>query len=250
MTMPPRTARFLRRRPGSTPPRSAASSARGSSVGTAAWSWRPPRRVDQLRSALGRDADEVTFVEDTDRLRAAVERLPRAARLRRQGAGCPVLRRRRADAGGADACRAGRLPPARGGDQRRLRRGRRRPALPLRRRLAPRTCSRSGCTPTARCARAARCRPTPASTTRSTCSPAWPRWCRRPRTPPPRLLVAGRRRPARRLVRARGADRGIDPDVVDDMALAVTEVLTNALLHGGPPRSCTSTRPGPPGSVT
>ena len=40
---------------------------------------------------------------------------------------------------------------------------------------------------------------------------------------------------ARRLVHARGAEAGIGPDVVDDMALAISEVLANALLHGAPP---------------
>lgn len=40
---------------------------------------------------------------------------------------------------------------------------------------------------------------------------------------------------ARRLVRALGADLRLDPDLVADVALAVTEVLTNALLHGRPP---------------
>ena len=37
---------------------------------------------------------------------------------------------------------------------------------------------------------------------------------------------------ARRLVRARGAEAGLAPEAVDDLALAVTEVLTNALVHG------------------
>lgn len=40
---------------------------------------------------------------------------------------------------------------------------------------------------------------------------------------------------ARRLVRSRGAAAGLVDDLVDDLALAVTEVLTNALLHGTPP---------------
>ncbi|GAB3770710.1 anti-sigma regulatory factor (Ser/Thr protein kinase) [Nocardioides ginsengisegetis] len=40
---------------------------------------------------------------------------------------------------------------------------------------------------------------------------------------------------ARRLVHARGTAAGLDSTVVDDVALAVTEVLTNALLHGAPP---------------
>ena len=32
-----------------------------------------------------------------------------------------------------------------------------------------------------------------------------------------------------------GSRDGLDPDVVDDLELAVSEVLTNALLHGSPP---------------
>jgi anti-sigma regulatory factor (Ser/Thr protein kinase) len=40
---------------------------------------------------------------------------------------------------------------------------------------------------------------------------------------------------ARRLVRVHGAEAGLSADVVADVALAVTEVLTNALLHGAPP---------------
>lgn len=42
---------------------------------------------------------------------------------------------------------------------------------------------------------------------------------------------------ARRLVHKRGAELGLDAGVVDDLASAVTEVLTNALLHGDPPVS-------------
>jgi anti-sigma regulatory factor (Ser/Thr protein kinase) len=40
---------------------------------------------------------------------------------------------------------------------------------------------------------------------------------------------------ARRLVEAEGAFAGLPPDMVADLTLAVTEVLTNALLHGAPP---------------
>ncbi len=40
---------------------------------------------------------------------------------------------------------------------------------------------------------------------------------------------------ARGLVRERGAEAGLDQDEVADLALAVTEVLTNALVHGAPP---------------
>jgi anti-sigma regulatory factor (Ser/Thr protein kinase) len=40
---------------------------------------------------------------------------------------------------------------------------------------------------------------------------------------------------ARRMVRLHGAEIGLHPDLVADMSLAVTEVLTNALLHGAPP---------------
>lgn len=40
---------------------------------------------------------------------------------------------------------------------------------------------------------------------------------------------------ARRLVRNRGAELGLDPDVVEELVMAVSEVLNNALLHGAPP---------------
>jgi anti-sigma regulatory factor (Ser/Thr protein kinase) len=40
---------------------------------------------------------------------------------------------------------------------------------------------------------------------------------------------------ARRLVEAEGGLAGVDPELVADLTLAVTEVLTNALLHGEPP---------------
>ena len=40
---------------------------------------------------------------------------------------------------------------------------------------------------------------------------------------------------ARRLVHDLGAEAGFERDTVDDVALAVTEVLANALLHGAPP---------------
>ncbi len=40
---------------------------------------------------------------------------------------------------------------------------------------------------------------------------------------------------ARSMVRLHGAEAGLDADLVADMALAVTEVLTNALVHGAPP---------------
>lgn len=58
--------------------------------------------------------------------------------------------------------------------------------------------------------------------------------------PPPDATTLECRTPAdvaaaRRLVHARGAEAGIDPDMVSDVALAVTEVMTNALLHGEPP---------------
>ncbi|WP_374454410.1 anti-sigma factor RsbA family regulatory protein [Nocardioides sp.] len=40
---------------------------------------------------------------------------------------------------------------------------------------------------------------------------------------------------ARRLVRSGGEEAGLGPDAVHDMALAVSEVLANAMLHGRPP---------------
>lgn len=39
----------------------------------------------------------------------------------------------------------------------------------------------------------------------------------------------------RRTVRAHHAEIGLDPDLAADVELAVSEVLTNALLHGSPP---------------
>lgn len=39
----------------------------------------------------------------------------------------------------------------------------------------------------------------------------------------------------RRALRTRGADGGLDRDVVADLELAASEVLTNALVHGSPP---------------
>jgi anti-sigma regulatory factor (Ser/Thr protein kinase) len=40
---------------------------------------------------------------------------------------------------------------------------------------------------------------------------------------------------ARRLVRRRGAEAALDEDVVADLELVVTEMLTNALVHGAQP---------------
>ncbi len=40
---------------------------------------------------------------------------------------------------------------------------------------------------------------------------------------------------ARRMVHASGAEAGLDRDVIQDVALAVSEVLANALLHGSAP---------------
>ena len=39
----------------------------------------------------------------------------------------------------------------------------------------------------------------------------------------------------RRALRGRGAEGGLDPEVVADLELAASEVLTNALVHGSPP---------------
>jgi anti-sigma regulatory factor (Ser/Thr protein kinase) len=41
---------------------------------------------------------------------------------------------------------------------------------------------------------------------------------------------------ARRFVRDHAARAGLHADAIDDLALAITEVLTNALTHGRPPR--------------
>lgn len=41
---------------------------------------------------------------------------------------------------------------------------------------------------------------------------------------------------ARALIRARGEDAGLAPRTIEDVALAVTEIATNAFIHGGAPR--------------
>ena len=186
---------------------------------------RPRRRRGDLRRGHGR-------------LRAAVERLPRAARLRGHGARRPDCVIAEQTLAARTPGRAGRLPAPRGGHQRRLRRGRRRPPVPLRRGHAARAPARHRHAHPRRAARRRRdCRrnarfddPFDMLAGLAAVVPAAARRHHH------RLLVAGRRRRrapagARPRRRAWGSTR----DVVDDVALAVTEVLTNALLHGEPP---------------
>jgi anti-sigma regulatory factor (Ser/Thr protein kinase) len=196
----------------------------------------PARRVDELRSALGRDADEVTFVEDTVAYApqwnvyrvlldfAAAARGVRTCAVAEQALSArtpaEVLDYRRLEAAinvvfaASDVdllCPydAGTLPShlldiawhthdaTRGGGV-----------------MSP---NASYDEPLAMLAGLSTVVPAPRDAITVDCaSPA---------------DVAG----ARRLVRALGADLLLDPDVVADVALAVTEVLTNALLHGGPP---------------
>ena len=196
----------------------------------------PPHRVDELRSALGRDADEVTYVEDT------VAYAPQWNVYR-------VLLDFAADAPDVRSCvvaeqqMAGRTP-VEVVDYHRLEAAINlvfadrdvdllcpydTTALPdhlleiglhshgsLRAdgRRTPNT--RFGDPADLLAGLATVVRPPPEATTLVCAS---------------RAAVSG----ARRLVHALGADAGLDPDAVDDVALAVTEVLTNALLHGEPP---------------
>ena len=196
----------------------------------------PPQRVDQLRSALGRDADEVTYVEDTvayaPQWNAYRVLLDFAARSRGTRS-CVV----------AEQTLSGRTP-AELVDYRRLE-----AAVNLvfaqhdvdllcpydAGSLAPELLdigrhthdsTRSDGTvspsvafddPSALLARLSAVVLPPRGATTLECASG--------------MDVAG----ARRLVRTRGAEAGLDPDVVADLALAVTEVLTNALVHGDPP---------------
>jgi anti-sigma regulatory factor (Ser/Thr protein kinase) len=193
----------------------------------------PPRRVDQLRSALGRDADEVTFVEDTvayapqwnvyrvlldfaaasPGVRSCVvaeqtlaERVPaEVVDYRRLEAAVNVVFAA-ADVDLLCPYDAGSLPPH---------------LLEIGRRTHATERADGDRGPNARyddpydmlAGLSAVRLPPPDATTIDCSSPA---------------DVAG----ARRLVRARGAEAGLSSQVVDDLALAVTEVLTNALVHG------------------
>ncbi|WP_159081566.1 sensor histidine kinase [Nocardioides sediminis] len=193
----------------------------------------PPRRVDQLRSALGGDADEVTFVEDTvayapqwNVYRVLLDFAAAAPGVRscvvaeQTLAGrvpAEVVDYRRLEAAvnvvfaSADVdllCPydAGSLPPH---------------LLDIGRRTHAAVRADGDRSPNARyddpfdvLAGLAAVRHPPERATTIDCSSP--------------VDVAE----ARRLVRARGADAGLAPDVVADLALAVTEVLTNALLHG------------------
>jgi anti-sigma regulatory factor (Ser/Thr protein kinase) len=193
----------------------------------------PPRRVDELRSALGRDADEVTFVEDTvayapqwnvyrvlldfAAASAGVRSCVVAEQTLAERVPAEVVDYRRLEAAvnvvfaAADVdllCPydAGSLPPH---------------LLEIGRRSHATVRADGDRAPNARyddpydllAGLAAVRLPPPDATTIDCSSPA---------------DVAG----ARRLVRARGAEAGLAPAVVDDLALAVTEVLTNALVHG------------------
>ena len=196
----------------------------------------PPQRVDQLRAALGRDADEVTFVDDSiayapqwNVYRVLLDFAVEAPDVR-----CCVI---------AEQQLADRIP-AELVDYQRLEAainvvfaqhdvdllcpydaGSLAPELldiGLRTHGAMR--AGGGLAPNSRFGdpldllmRLAGVVPPPRDATTLECSSA--------------ADLAG----VRRLVHDRGAGAGLDPDVVADVALAVTEVMTNALLHGEPP---------------
>lgn len=196
----------------------------------------PPPRVDQLRSALGRDADEVTFVEDTiaygpqwNAYRVLLDFAASTPDVR----SCVVAEQRLADRTPAELVDYRRLEaainlvfaesavdllcPYDAGSL---------PAhlLEIGRHTHGAFLTDGRTTPNAefddpwqQLAGLAGVVPPPPEATTLDCSS--------------RADVAS----ARRLVHERGVEAGIDPDVVDDIALAVTEVLTNALLHGEPP---------------
>lgn len=196
----------------------------------------PPRRVELLRSALGRDADEVTFVEDTvayapqwNAYRVLLDFASVSPGVR----SCVVAEQTLADRTVAELVDYRRLEAALNVvfaendvdllcpyDAGSL------PAhlLDIGMHTHGAVLADGGMSPNARfddpydlLAGLATVVPPPPEATTLDCSS--------------RADVAG----ARRLVHARGAEAGLDPDVVDDVALAVTEVLTNALLHGEPP---------------
>ena len=196
----------------------------------------PPQRVDQLRSALGRDADEVTFVEDAvayapqwNVYRVLLEFAAKAPGVRTSVIAEQALDRRTPaelldyrrleaavnvvfaehDVDVLCPYDAGSLPTH---------------LLDIGMRTHGTVRSDGALSanprfddPSDQLAALATVVPVPAGATTLDCGSA--------------ADVAD----ARRLVHARGAEAGIDPEVVADVALAVTEVLTNALLHGEPP---------------
>lgn len=196
----------------------------------------PPSRVDMLRSALGRDADEVTFVEDTtayapqwNAFRVLLEFAAKAPEVR----SCVVAEQRLTARTAAEVADYGRLEAAANvvfADQdvdllcpydaatlpsHLL-------AIGLQthdavitegaRRANPRFDD-----PMDHLAQLSAVPPPPAGSTRLAC------------------LTRADVALARQVVRAEGERAGIDGGVVADVALAVTEVVTNALLHGEPP---------------
>lgn len=196
----------------------------------------PPQRVDELRSALGRDADEVTFVDESiayapqwNAYRTLLDFAAKAPDVRSCVVAEQALSRRtpaelvdyrRLEAAinvvfaGADVdllCPydAGSLPAH---------------LLDIGRHTHGAMLADGGLSandrfgdPVAMMAGLAAVVPPPVGGTSVECSA--------------QADIGG----VRRLVRTLGAEAGIDPEVVDDMTLAVTEVLTNAILHGAPP---------------
>lgn len=196
----------------------------------------PPQRVDQLRSALGRDADDVTFVEDTvayapqwNVYRVLLDFAAQAADVR----SCVVAEQTLADRTPAELVDYRRLEAAINVlfaendvdllcpyDAGTL------PAhlLEIGQHTHGAIRADGGLSPNARfddpydmLAGLATVVPAPPGATTLDCSS--------------RADIAS----ARRLVRDRGAEAGLDADVVADLALSVTEILTNALLYGEPP---------------
>ncbi|PUA81305.1 anti-sigma factor RsbA family regulatory protein [Nocardioides currus] len=196
----------------------------------------PPRRVDELRATLGRDADEVTFVEDT----IAYEPQWNAYRVLRDFAAtaggarsCVVAEQRLAERIPAEVVDYGRLEAAAGVvfadfdvdllcpyDAGTL------PPHLLDIGLHAHAVVRSNgeSLPNSRFED-----PFDVLAGLSVVSP-----------PPPEATSIDCSAPtdvaqARRLVRARGAEAGLRPDVVSDITLAVSEVLTNSIMHGESP---------------
>ena len=196
----------------------------------------PPWRVDQLRSELGRDADEVTFVDESvayapqwNAYRVLMDFAAQAPDVRSSVIAEQVLARRTAAElvdyrrleaainvvfAGADVdllCPydAGSLPPH---------------LLEIGMHTHSALLADGGLSSNARfddpldmMAALATVVPPPPEATTLLCTSL--------------ADVAG----ARHLVRTGGAEAGMDPSLVDDMVLAVSEVLTNAMLHGAPP---------------
>ena len=195
------------------------------------------RKIALLRERLGQDADKVEFADMTElgATPAASSRRGTSSRAaQRLGQGDP--RHRGADLGRAQPGGARRVPAPRGAAQPRVRRGRRTSGCCARttrarcaRRSSTRPAAATRSSATAR--RTSRATTTAAPTTRSRRST---RRCRARRAGAETLgFERATLAEVRRLVAEVSERAGLPPSRREDLVLAVNELATNSVRHGG-----------------